>query len=129
MSDKPDTQELETYAAVEIIHLLYEKFDIDDNHFMERYITAPEFEFYCHLRDWHPVEDANQLDLIQAELVKLGCGMDINHNKEIYFLMIISPCRQLALATHQIKKPTKDKIHLTRLTVMCEAHRKLKQND
>lgn len=76
------------------------------------------------MKTWHPHEDSNQLDLIEAELVKLKMWIDITSSRHRFSIRVSAPD---VWAIKHTCKHTLDQIRLTRLTAMVEAHQKLTQ--
>lgn len=74
MTDKPDTQELETYAAENIMgRTLYSEHD-GASHYWGENADKPIIDDYS----WHPAEDANQLDLIENTLAEKYSDVEIS---------------------------------------------------
>lgn len=122
MTDKPDTQELAIYAAVEIMGKRYSM----DNSIP--YICDDDEDGNNLIDNWRPAEDANQLDLIEAELVKLGFEFEEKLDKfnyRVYIQFWISG--DLDNSFYVEKFGTQEGKKLTRLTAMCQAFDKYKK--
>lgn len=75
-------------------------------------------------KDWRPTEDANQLEMIEAELVKLG--FSFTDEKETgYWSVFILHHKPYIKVSNQCKD-NKD-YRLTRLTAFCEAYERFKE--
>jgi len=140
VTDKPDTQELATYAA-EIVG--YEWLDIkpivhDDEEEDGDLLDNISYKGWRRKLDkeliygWNPAEDANQLDLIEAELLKLGLDIVEFKNPEILnrkYNYTIQIRGEGWTVVKKLKKYDIEQIRLCRLKAYVEAHRKLKENE
>ena len=83
------------------------------------------------LEKWNPLKDSNQLDMIEAELVKLGLNVDSKHN-DIYFITIQHVTKDgkghvTTLSNLRCNGDDVDQIRLTKLTAYVEAMEKFKE--